>query len=334
MLKKIIQAVIFGLFSAGLILAGNYYARSVDSAGVASYNNAVSIASPAVVNVYNQRAGASNRADGVQQLGSGVIMSENGYILTNQHVVNNAEQIMVALQSGHIMQARLVGADKLTDLAVLKIQGEGLPTIPQNPKRTTKIGDVVLAIGNPLNLGQSITQGIVSATGRNLLSESGRQNFIQTDASINQGNSGGALINSKGELVGINTQSVGRNPNGNELAEGLNFAIPINLANQIMAKIIKDGRVIRGYFGVSSHLLYNNAQGVLISGVSEGGPADLAGIKENDLVLKIGDVEAISPPQMMEVLANISPGTKVKVLILRDNQPQEMEVVVGEYPAY
>ncbi len=219
-----------------------------------SYNAAVKIASPAVVNVYSRNFSSENETFEVKNLGSGVIMSRDGYILTNRHVIEDADQIVIALQNGAIStNVKLVGDDSLTDLAVLKIEGENLPTIPQNPERKLQIGDVVLAIGNPLNLGQSITQGIVSAIGRKTLTESGRQNFIQTDVSINQGNSGGALINTAGELIGINTLRFGKNTN--ELSEGLNFAIPINLANQIMSKIIKDGRVIRGYFGVSTDLL-------------------------------------------------------------------------------
>lgn len=344
MIKKIAQAVGFGLFCAGLIL---YVAPLVNqpikhyfTPQVASYHDAVKIASPAVVNVYNQAFDASNQQTSpeltVNNLGSGVIMTENGYILTNKHVIQNADQIIVALQSGAIFNATLVGSDKLTDLAVLKIQAENLPTIPQNAQRTVNIGDVVLAIGNPLNLGQSITQGIISATGRNALSEAGRQNFLQTDASINKGNSGGALVNTAGELIGINTLSLGKN--SDELAEGLNFAIPISLANKVMKKIIKDGRVIRGYFGVNSALFYSAKQlglgekGVLITGVAENGPADKAGILPGDLVLKIGNVEAESPTQMMDALADMQPNTSVRVLVSRQNQLLEFTVVISEFP--
>lgn len=289
MLKKIGQAVIVGLLGAILILfvellfqnKGKVFSVFYER-DIVSYSSAVKIASPAVVNVYNRNFSASNGMFEVNNLGSGVIMSSNGYILTNKHVIQNADQIIIALQNGLIStEAKLVGDDSLTDLAVLKIEAENLPTIPQNPDRKIEVGDVVLAIGNPLNLGQSITQGIVSAIGRNTLTESGRQNFIQTDVSINQGNSGGALINSAGELIGINTLRLGKNTN--ELSEGLNFAIPINLANQIMHKIIKDGRVIRGYFGVSTDLIdtakiQGYEKGVIIASVAENGPAAKAGI--------------------------------------------------------
>lgn len=344
MIKKILQAVGFGLFCAFLILFVapiiNKQSEKLFDNKIISYHDAVKTASPAVVNVYNQAFDANGRQLEseltVNNLGSGVIMTKSGYILTNKHVIQNADQIIVALQSGLIFNATLVGSDKLTDLAVLKIAADNLPTIPQNPKRATQIGDVVLAIGNPLNLGQSITQGIISAIGRNALSETGRQNFIQTDASINKGNSGGALVNSAGELIGINTLSLGKN--SDELAEGLNFAIPINLAQKVMEKIIKDGRVIRGYFGVNSSLFYSAKQlglgekGVLINSVAFNGPADKAGIVQGDLVLKIGNVEADNPQQMMDVIAEMKPNTPVKVLVSRQGKLLELDVIIGEYP--
>lgn len=336
------QAVLVGLFLASLIIVVTpFISQKVKSpsAEIVSYHNAVKLASPAVVNVYNQSFNRDFQYSDelqVNNLGSGVIMTQTGYILTNKHVIQNADQIIVALQSGQIFDAVLIGSDTLTDLAVLKINATNLPTILQNEKRMAQVGDVVLAIGNPLNLGQSITQGIISATGRNALSETGRQNFIQTDASINKGNSGGALINTAGELIGINTLSLGKN--NSELAEGLNFAIPINLANSVMNKIIKDGRVIRGYFGVNSSLFYTakqlglGEQGVLITGVAENGPADRAGIQAGDLVLKVANIVAETPAQMMDAIAELKPGTKVKVVISRQNQLLELEVMIGEFP--
>lgn len=340
MLKKIGQAVILGLFCAVLILfvaplVNNVFSFSVlSSQNIASYNSAVRIASPAVVNVYSRNFSSETAAFEVKNLGSGVIMSSDGYILTNKHVIEDADQIVIALQNGLIStEVKLVGDDSLTDLAVLKIEAKNLPTIPQNSARKVEVGDVVLAIGNPLNLGQSITQGIVSAMGRNTLTESGRQNFIQTDVSINQGNSGGALINTAGELIGINTLRLGKNTN--ELSEGLNFAIPINLADQIMNKIIKDGRVIRGYFGVSTDLidtakLQGYEKGVIIANVNRGGPAAKAGIESGDLILKIGDVEALSPLQMMEALAEMKPYTTVKVTVQRGNKLLDFDVTITE----
>ncbi|QGM80944.1 outer membrane-stress sensor serine endopeptidase DegS [Otariodibacter oris] len=342
--KKILQAIAFGLFCAILII---YVTPLVNNKmdvwrnnDIISYNDAVVVASPAVVNVYNQTFDTNNVQRNqeltVNNLGSGVIMTDSGYILTNKHVIENADQIIVALQSGSVFNATLIGSDMLTDLAVLKIDAQHLPTIPQNPDRIIRVGDVVLAIGNPLNLGQSITQGIISATGRYALSDGGRQNFIQTDASINKGNSGGALVNSKGELIGINTLQLGRNYD--ELAEGLNFAIPIDLADDVMNKIIKDGKVIRGYLGVNSVLFYSAKQlglsdnGVLITRVAKGGPADIAGILPNDIILKIGDIDAETPTQMMNDIAEMKPNTEVPVLISRQGNIIKLDVVLGEFP--
>lgn len=338
MLKKLFFSALFGLFCAGIILVWQYSNQIFQSqTEPLSFKNAVRIASPAVVNVYN-RAFSRHQVDqfGADNLGSGVIMSKDGYILTNKHVIERAEQIVVALQNGQYFDANLVGFDSLTDLAVLKIRADNLATIPQNPQRKHYVGDVVLAIGNPYNLGQSVSKGIISALGRNTVGEFvGRQNFIQTDASINRGNSGGALINSVGELIGINTLSIGKS--SNEVAEGLNFAIPIELANDIMAKIIRDGRVIRGYFGVQSDF-FNNPQrletgsGILIVDVSLNSPAEKAGIKVGDIILKIGDVDAISPTQVVQQISNIRPNTKVEVLISRLGQKIIIPVIIGEYP--
>lgn len=331
-LRKIVQAVIFGLFSAGIILLGWSYLEKENE--IISYQQAVKIASPAVVNVYNQSFdmtnGSFNGQLQVNNLGSGVVMTSEGYILTNKHVIQNADQIIVALQSGRFYSAVLIGSDNLTDLAVLKIDAEKLPTIPQNEKRQAKIGDVVLAIGNPLNLGQSITQGIISATGRNALSETGRQYFIQTDASINKGNSGGALINSAGELIGINTLSLGKN--SNELAEGLNFAIPIHIANKVMRKIIRDGRVIRGYIGVNSSLFHLSENGVLVTGVLKDGPADKAGLKQGDIIMRLNQTVTENPEQMMDMIADMSPNSEVKIFVLRNGILLEFNVIIGEFP--
>ena len=217
MLVKLLRSVAIGLLVGGILIVSVPSLRQWNPISAprfsstdetpASYNAAVRRAAPAVVNVYNRSLNSSsNNQLEIKTLGSGVIMDERGYIITNKHVINDADQIIVALQDGRVFEALLVGSDSLTDLAVLKINATGgLPVIPINPARTPHIGDVVLAIGNPYNLGQTITQGIISATGRIGLNPSGRQNFLQTDASINHGNSGGALVNSLGELMGINT---------------------------------------------------------------------------------------------------------------------------------
>jgi len=260
MFLKLLRPVLLGLIVAALLLVlmpslrkhgaeSTPVYNSADDTPL-SYNSAVRRAAPAVVNVYNRGVsnGGRNQLE-IRTLGSGVIMDQRGYILTNKHVINDADQIIVALQDGRVFEALLVGSDGLTDLAVLKINAASLPTIPINDKRKPHIGDVVMAIGNPYNLGQTITQGIISATGRIGLNPSGRQSFLQTDASINHGNSGGALVNSLGELMGINTLSFDKSNDG-ETPEGIGFAIPTQLATKIMEKLIRDGRVIRGYIGI------------------------------------------------------------------------------------
>ncbi|ACX82494.1 outer membrane-stress sensor serine endopeptidase DegS [Aggregatibacter actinomycetemcomitans] len=338
MLKKILHSALIGLVTAGVILfvLPKITGKSVlPEQEIASYKDAVRIASPAVVNVYNQAFTSSSAQLQVNNLGSGVIMSKDGYILTNKHVIQNADQIVVALQNGHIFDAALIGSDSLTDLAVLKIKADNLSTIPQNLSRPVHVGDVALAIGNPYNLGQSVSQGIISAVGRSAVGEAlGRQNFIQTDASINRGNSGGALINSAGELVGISTLSIGKT--SNEIAEGLNFAIPIDLANDVMKKIIRDGRVIRGYFGVQTDILFSNGQGssergILITGVIENSPAAKAGLQAGDIILKINKVEAHSPTEMMKLIADVRPNTKVEVEISRLGKTYKLPVIIEEY---
>lgn len=342
-----LRSIVLGLAVAMLIVLGSVLTRSNNllqdlfTQQVVSYRNAVAVAAPAVVNVYNQslqEVGNLGRNDlTINNLGSGVIMRKDGYILTNKHVIRNADQIVVARQTGEIYEAILVGSDSLTDLAVLKIKADNLPTIPQNAKRKVHVGDVVLAIGNPYNLGQSVSQGIVSATSRNAVSEMGYQNFIQTDASINQGNSGGALINTVGELIGINTLSIGKN--SSEIAEGLSFAIPIDLANRVLTKIIRDGRVIRGYLGIQSKIFYNNfadeilQKGILVTGLDESGPAIKAGIQVGDVILKVGDITPSSPSQLLSIIPDTKPGTIVKIQVVRDGKIFEFPVKVEEYPS-
>lgn len=343
MLRKLLRSAIMGLIAAGLILLAfpqfrtNLPLKITDE--VMSFKDAVRIASPAVVNVYNRSFVASPDADNqleVQNLGSGVIMSEDGYILTNKHVIQNADQIVVALQDGRLFNANLIGSDSLTDLAVLKIKANDLSTIPQNPAHPVHVGDVVLAIGNPYNLGQSVSQGIISATGRNTKEASfGRQNFIQTDASINRGNSGGALINSLGELIGISALSIGKD--ANEIAEGLNFAIPIEIANDVMHKIIRDGRVIRSYFGVKGTVVFSNGQGeykdgLIIDGITENSPAHKAGIQAGDVLLKFNDIRVTSPAQMLQIISETPPNTAAKVVISRLGKIIELPVFIEELP--
>ena len=338
MLKKLFHSALWGLAAAGVILFAVPRLNNSNiftSDDIVSFKNAVRIASPAVVNVYNRSFSSASINDNdqlqVNNLGSGVIMSKDGYILTNKHVIQNADQIVVALQNGNIFEASLVGSDNLTDLAVLKIRANNLSTIPQNSNRQAHVGDVVLAIGNPYNLGQSVSQGIISAVGRNAVGDSvGRQNFIQTDASINRGNSGGALINSAGELVGISTLSIGKT--ANEIAEGLNFAIPMDIANDVLQKIIRDGRVIRGYFGVQSDISSSSEEGIVITGVSPNSPAAKAGIQLGDVILELNNQKGISAREMMQIIANTKPNSKVLVTILRLGKILQLPVVIEEFP--
>ncbi|MCW9709584.1 outer membrane-stress sensor serine endopeptidase DegS [Avibacterium sp. 21-586] len=338
MLRKIIQSIIIGLLAAGVILLVSpsfKQGQSLFKKEIFSFKDAVRVASPAVVNVYSQSFTSVDGQPQITNLGSGVIMMKDGYLLTNKHVIQNADQIVIAMQNGRLFEASLIGSDTLTDLAVLKIRADNLPTIP-NTKRKLHVGDVVLAIGNPYNLGQSVSQGIISALGRNAVGDYiGRQNFIQTDASINRGNSGGALINSLGELVGISTLSIGKN--ANEIAEGLNFAIPIDLANDVMKKIIRDGRVIRGFLGIQTDVLFNdgksNSKGIEITSVRQGSPAAKAGLQPGDIMLQFDDIKAESPAQMMNVISNTRPNTTVNIIISRLGKIITLPVTIEEYLA-
>ncbi len=353
MFLKILRSVAIGLIVAAILLVSLPSLRqhitplapsTFDSADETplSYNTAVRRAAPAVVNVYNRSVGSNSHNQlEIKTLGSGVIMDERGYIITNKHVINDAEQIIVALQDGRVFEALLVGSDNLTDLAVLKINATGLPLIPINSKRLPHIGDVVMAIGNPYNLGQTITQGIISATGRIGLSPSGRQSFLQTDASINHGNSGGALVNSLGELMGINTLSFDKS-NGGETPEGIGFAIPTQLATKIMDKLIRDGRVIRGYIGIGGREItplhspatgIDQIQGIIVNEVSPDGPAAKAGIQVNDVIISVNHKPAISALETMDQVAEIRPGSVIPVEVMREDKKLTLQVTIQEYPA-
>ncbi|WP_127959986.1 outer membrane-stress sensor serine endopeptidase DegS [Serratia microhaemolytica] len=350
MIAKFLHSIAIGLIVGCLLLVALPALRSSNSwfttpleNGVGdapfSFNLAVRKAAPAVVNIYNHSVNGSTN---VLSLGSGVIMNERGYIITNRHVIQDSQQITVVLQDGRRYEALLVGADSLTDLAVLKIDAGNLPVIPINTTRTPHVGDVVLAIGNPYNLGQTVTQGIISATGRVGLSTSGRQAFLQTDASINRGNSGGALVNSLGELVGINTLTYDKVTHGG-IPEGLGFAIPVELAIKIMDKLIHDGRVIRGYFGIqgkdltpirSSNASLDRLQGIIVTNMTPDGPAAKAGFAINDLIIKVDNKPASSVLETIDQVAEIRPGTEILVVVLRDGRYINLTMTVGEFPEY
>ena len=353
MFVKLLRSAVIGLIVAGILLAAVPMLRkkiteplfernfTQTSEEPVSYNSGVRRAAPAVVNVYNRNMGNSSQNElQIRTLGSGVIMNDSGYILTNKHVINNADQIIVALQDGRVFEALLVGSDSLTDLAVLKINAGNLPVIPINPNRNPHVGDIVMAIGNPYNLGQTVTQGIISATGRIGLSPSGRQNFLQTDASINQGNSGGALVNSLGELVGINTLSFDQSNDG-ATPEGIGFAIPTALATKVMGKLIRDGRVIRGYIGISGREVsplhgpnsgLDRIQGIVVNEVTANGPAANAGMKVSDVIVNVNNKPAVSAIETMDQVAEIRPGTVIPVEIMRNGDKLTLHVTVQEYP--
>lgn len=354
MVKKIAWPTIIGLLVACILLIVFPSLRSSEKTILPdhlfryeplSFREAVKKAAPAVVNIYSQAkySKKSSYQTDITPLGSGVIMSKEGYILTNHHVIDGAKQIIVALQTGKIYEAKIIGSDRLIDLAILKIEANDLPVIPINLKRVPHIGDVVLAIGNPYNIGQTITQGIISATGRDGLSPYRRQNFIQTDASINYGNSGGALVNSLGELVGINTLSITKNDSfkvSEGLGLGLGFAIPISLATKIMNKLIEDGQIIRGYIGVDglefAPIQDNKGNrrvlGILVTNTD--GPAQTAGIKPNDILISVDNKPVSSIIETMDQIAETKPDTTIPVTVLRLGKKIDLQITIGKHPIH
>jgi serine protease DegQ len=323
-----------------------------------SYADAVAVAAPSVVNIYankivTEQALKMYNNPVLQQLfggmpttyqhreqtlGSGVIVSARGqgYVLTNNHVIAEAADIQVLLYDGRIAKATLVGADEETDLAVLKIDASNLPVIQMADTQQLRAGDVALAIGNPLGLNQTVTMGIVSAVGRQLNSSSA-EDFIQTDAAINLGNSGGALINTKGELIGINTLLIGKAAG----AEGIGFAIPVATARKVLDQIIASGHVVRGWIGANYAFvpvaadsgLPSAARGVQVTDVTPGGPAALAGIQPHDILLKIGGDDILDPADLRRREAAIKPGSKVEVSGLRNGSPFHLDVTLVQRPA-
>jgi serine protease DegQ len=319
-----------------------------------SYAGAVATAAPAVVNVYTtkevQRRGAPadplyryffgdprGGSERVASLGSGVIATADGYILTNNHVVQAADEIAVALADGRQFDARLVGADPESDLAVLKVEATGLPVIAFGSDNALKVGDVVLAIGNPFDVGQTVTMGIVSALGRSNLGINVFENFIQTDAAINQGNSGGALVDSTGRLVGINTAIFSRT--GGSI--GIGFAIPASLVRQVMNDLITTGKVTRGYFGVEPEditaevaelLKLARTEGVVLKGVQRASPAGRAGLEPGDVIVTINGQKVTNSRGMLNLIAQLPPGSSASVRVLRSGRELELPVMVGERP--
>jgi Do/DeqQ family serine protease len=323
--------------------------------GPASYAGAVGVAAPAVVNIFTtQKVRMTNPfmsdpflrrffGEGMPEermessLGSGVIVSPEGYILTNNHVVAQADAVVVALQDGRETKARLIGADPGTDLALLRIDLDNLPTVALRDV-PMQVGDVVLAIGNPFGVGQTVTQGIISATGRQGLGINTYEDFIQTDAAINPGNSGGALVDVSGNLVGINS-AIYSQSGGNM---GIGFAIPVSLARTVMNSLIKEGRVVRGWMGIEVRTLdpqlaeridAATQKGVAIAGIVRSGPAHQAGIRPGDILVRIDDKPVDNSAEAINLIAGIKPGSATEVVVMRGRQELELKVKVGERPA-
>ncbi len=329
--------------------------------GPYSYALAVDKASPAVVNIntakvvtvrphpffddpaFRQFFGGGNnlitpRKRVETSLGSGVIMSEQGYILTNHHVIQGADAIQVSLQDGRMVQAKVVGSDPETDVAVLKIDLKKLPVMTLGHSDNLRVGDVVLAIGNPFGVGQTVTMGIVSATGRNKLGINTFENFIQTDAAINPGNSGGALIDAEGHLVGINTAIFSRS-GGNQ---GIGFAIPTSLAQSVMEEIIEHGRPRRGWLGIEAQLItpqiaraleLESTTGVVVVGVVRGGPAHNAGLQPGDVLVAIDGKKITEAREALLTISGHKPGSRVKLEILREGKSMTLDATAIERPA-
>src|SRR6185369_4595700 len=275
----------------------------------------------------------------VQGVGSGVIVSADGYILTNHHVVDGALEIKVELTDNRTFTAKLVGSDPPSDLAVLKIDdAKALPTLALGDSDKVRVGDAVLAVGNPLGIGQTVTYGIVSAKGRTTgLSDGSFEDFLQTDAAINRGNSGGTLVNTTGELIGINSQIL--SPSGGSI--GIGFAIPSNMAKAVMEQLLKNGKVRRGMLGVTiqsidsdmaSSLNLPAARGAIVTSVAAGGPADKAGIKRGDVITAVNKQPVLDNNGLRYLVAKMSPGSNVEVSALRNGRDQNFQVALAELP--
>lgn len=321
-----------------------------------SYSDAVRLATPAVVSIdINGESGARNSfSDDPRQrrqqnrrlneslaertLASGVIVSKDGYLLTNRHVIEGADEITVTLSDGRVGQARVVGSDAETDLAVLRVELDDLPVITLGRIEESRVGDVVLAIGNPFGVGQTVTMGIISALGRNHLNLTNFENYIQTDAAINPGNSGGALVNTSGNLIGINS-AIFTKASGGSL--GIGFAVPVSTAKEVLEGIISSGEVIRGYIGVEPQdispaeveaLTFGRSKGAFISGVFRGGPADQAGVKPGDILVAI-DGHAIGDTiTMLDAIARLKPGTSARLKLFRRREEIDLAVKVASRP--
>ncbi|MBC3385163.1 Do family serine endopeptidase [Pseudomonas sp. SWRI12] len=325
--------------------------------GPVSYADAVTTAAPAVVNLYTTKVinkpshplfedpqfrrffgdNSPKQKRMESSLGSGVIMSPEGYILTNNHVTSGADQIVVALKDGRETLARVIGSDPETDLAVLKIDLKNLPAITIGRSDSIRIGDVTLAIGNPFGVGQTVTMGIISATGRNQLGLNNYEDFIQTDAAINPGNSGGALVDANGNLTGINTAIFSKSGG----SQGIGFAIPVKLAMEVMKSIIEHGQVIRGWLGIEVQPLtqelaesfgLSGRPGIVVAGIFRDGPAQKAGLQLGDVILSIDGEPAGDGRRSMNQVARIKPTDKVTIQVMRNGKELKLSAEIGLRP--
>lgn len=332
----------------------------VSGGAAVSYADLVSRVAPAVVTIRSERrvrapqqhpffddpffreffgdrfGGMQPREQIERGLGSGVIVTQDGYLLTNHHVIDGAEEIKVELTNNRVYDAKVVGTDPRSDLAVLRINAAGLPLLALGDSDRVRVGDVVLAIGNPLGVGQTVTAGIISAKGRTTgLSDGSFESFLQTDAPINRGNSGGALVNTAGELIGINSQIL--SPTGGNI--GIGFAIPANMARSVADQLMKQGKVRRGRLGASiqpvtsdiaQSLGLKDVRGVIISSIEPGSPAERAGLKQGDIITAFNGKEVSDSNSLRNLVASTAPGTEVTLTILRDGREQQVRATLGE----
>jgi len=320
-----------------------------------SYRDAAGRAMPAVVNILTSKALRETHPllkdpffkrffgdkmppqEQMASLGSGVIVSADGYILTNNHVVEGADEIEVGLADGRKAEASVVGTDPETDLAVIRIREKNLPVIVLGEPDKARVGDVVLAIGNPFGVGQTVTLGIISALGRNNLHINHFENFIQTDAAINFGNSGGALVDTRGNLLGINSAIYSQTGG----SVGIGFAIPVSTAKTVLDSIVKHGQVVRGWIGIESQDItpelagnfgLGRDSGAIIAGVVRGGPADRAGMRPGDILLAVKGRKVGNTNDMMNLIAELPPGEKAPMTVMRKNRETTLAVTVGRRP--
>jgi serine protease DegQ len=300
-----------------------------------SFRSAVDRAAPSVLTVYSGRSvargplGLGGRALLSEGLGSGVLIDADGDVVTNNHVVEGANELAVALPDGSLRPTKLIGVDPDSDLALLKIDASGLHPIAIGDLKSVAVGDVVLAVGNPLGVGQTVTQGIISALGRKGIGINPIENFIQTDAAINPGNSGGALVDTSGRLIGINSAILSRGGG----SEGIGFAIPIDIAQKVIASLKKNGRVARGWLGVSTMPAARGQPGALVVAVQRGTPADRAGIAPGDVIVELGDHGINEPEDLAGATLDLEPGTRVTLDVVRDGKRRSLQAVLGTRPS-